>query len=573
MSESDKIAEKARRLASERAFTARRFLDVLDRGYYPDVDSSHAPAAERELLLPALRAMVEQRGGDVRLNAARALIEFGDRLGWDVLIECLQSEDSALRRGALDQLNPLGIRDRVRASGCPVDADALLAALEPSLVDPDRRNRERTVSFIGYLGTPRAVDRLVALLTDPRQEMRTEAAIVLGRAGYDRGALAVIDETLRPPRHPKSYSLIIALEHLCKSEDTDIRTRAAAVAIGFVRSNLADHSLSALEADSLANDVWHCMDGIAAACRPEEREVFYDLFRQLLREVLDSNLEWWIRGIALKRLAQLEGQTGIRRLIDAISDPDLRKDALEGLGSLANGSDDPAALEVLSEEIRSGNATQISALVKAFLSVGGNAKGLAQSTVARLEPGLAMTVRWLLADIGPREAVVKLQHAYGNVPISDEMQEDLVAKWQTNPDATQVVWNLLHGWKRLAVPFYKTVEASVDHDDTVRTLVAIAGENFTVDEVVQTTEPSGDFRILLVHRGTGYSFPVKNYGRWCNVRAVIDGLNSILDRLGRPERFIEIDSGTSDIGLVTFAHAEIFMGLARELDIQLGRST
>jgi hypothetical protein len=70
MSESDKIAEEARRLASERAFTARRFLDVLDRGYYTDVDSSRVPAAERELLLPALRAMVSQRTGVVRLNAA-----------------------------------------------------------------------------------------------------------------------------------------------------------------------------------------------------------------------------------------------------------------------------------------------------------------------------------------------------------------------------------------------------------------------------------------------------------------------------------------------------------------------
>ncbi len=242
--------------------------------------------------------------------------------------------------------------------------------------------------------------------------------------------------------------------------------------------------------------------------------------------MLDSKLEWWIRGTALTRLASLEGQAGIRRLIDAISDPDLRKDALEGLGSLAMGSDNPAALQVLSEEMRNGSATQISALVKAFLSVGGNAKNLAQSTVARLEPGLAMTVRWLLDEIGPREAAAKLQLACSNVATSDEMLGDLVAKWRTNPDATQVVWNLLHEWNRLAVPFYKTVEASVDHDDTVRELAAITGEHFVVDEVVQTTDPNGDFRILLVHRGTGYSFPVGNYGRWCNVRAVIDGLNN-----------------------------------------------
>ena len=238
------------------------------------------------------------------------------------------------------------------------------------------------MTLIGYVGTPRAFDRLVALLSDSRQEMRgRKRRSVLGDAGYDRGSLAAIDEALQQPRHAKSYFLIRALEHLCKSENTGIRTHAAAIAIGFIRSNLADHSLSAVEANLLANDVWHCMEGIAAACHPEEREALYEIFRKVLREVLDSKLEWWVRGIALRRLAELEGQAGIKRLIDAMSDPDLRKDALEGLESLATGSNDPAVLEALSREIRSGNATQISALVKAFLSVGGSAKNLAQTTV------------------------------------------------------------------------------------------------------------------------------------------------------------------------------------------------
>jgi HEAT repeat protein len=573
MSESDKIAEEARRLATERAFAARRFLSVLDRNHYTKLDLTHVPAAERELLLPALRAMVGERSGVIRLNAARALVEFDDRLGWEVLTECLQSEDSVLRRGALDWLTWLGIRDRMRSSEPPIDADALLAALEPSLADSDRWNRERAVDLVGYVGTPHALGRLVALLGDARPEMRAQAAIVLGDAGYDRGALAVIDEMLRVLRHPKSYFLIRALEHLCKSENADIRGRAAAVAVGFIRSNLTDHAYSVLEASSLANDVWHCMDGIVAACRPDGREDLYEILRHVLREVLDSKLEWWVRGMALTRLAQLEGQAGIGRLIDALSDPDLREYALKGLASLAAGSDDPAVLEVLGTEIKSRDATQISALVNAFLSVGGNAKTLAQNVVDRLEPGLAMTVGWLLGDIGPREAAAKLQPACGDVAASEEVLQDLDAKWEKNPDATQVVWALLHAWNRLAVPFYKTVEATVDHDDTVRALAAIAGEHFTVDEVVQTTEPSGDFRILLVHRGTGYSFPVENHGRWCNVPAVIDGLNGILDQLALPERFIELDSGTSDIGLVTFARADIFMPLARELDIQLGRST
>jgi hypothetical protein len=97
MNSNDEIAEEAHRLAKERAFTARRFLGVLDHGYYTNIDAANVPAAERDLLLPALRGMVNQRGGTVRLNAARALIDFGDPVGWEVLIACLQSDDSALR--------------------------------------------------------------------------------------------------------------------------------------------------------------------------------------------------------------------------------------------------------------------------------------------------------------------------------------------------------------------------------------------------------------------------------------------------------------------------------------------
>jgi HEAT repeat protein len=573
MSGSDETAEEARRLASERAFTARRFLAALDRGEYTSVDLATVPAAERDLALPALRAMARQRGGVIRLNAARALVEFGDRFGGDVLVECLQSEDSALRKGAIDRVSWLEFRDRMRSPNPPFDADALLVALEPSLADPDRWNRKRALSFVGYLETPKAFDRLVAFLGDARPDMRAEAACMLGDAGYDRGALAAIEDLLREPGSPYRYSLIRALEHLCKSTDADLRSRAAAIAIGFIRNNLEEHRHSALDANSLANDVWHCMDGIAAACSPEQRDILNGTLRQVLHEVLASKLEWWVRGMALRRLAQMEGQAGISRLIDALSDPDLRKHALEGLALLAAGSDDPAVLATLGNEIQRKGVTHICILVKTFLAVGGNAKSFAQDIVDSLEPEIAMTVRWLLDDIGPREAAAKLRPAYGDVAASDEVLQDLDAKWRTAPNATQAVWSLLGVWNRIACVFYKTVQTPVDHNETVRKLAAIAGEQFTIDEVVQTTQSSGDFRLLLVHQGVGYSFPVQNHGRWCNVRAVLDGLNGILDGLGLPERFIELSSGTSDVAVVTFARADIFMPLAHELGVRLGRAS
>jgi HEAT repeat protein len=570
MSSNDEIAEETYRLAKQREFRASRFLGVLDGGYYDDIDVTTVPAAERDLLLPALRGMVDQRDGIVRLNAARALVEFGDPVGWEVLIACLQSDAPELRGETLDCLTWLNLRDRVRSPHSRIDADALLIALEPSLADSSRRARERAVTLIGCLATPRAFDRLVALLGDARPDVRAHAACELGDAGYDRGALAVIDELLRLPRHPKRYYLIRALEHLCKSADADIRKQAGAVAVGFIRNNLGDRSYSFLEANALANDIWHCMDGIAAACPREDVEAVHDILRQTLHEVVASAQEPWVRGAALKQLAELEGEAGIARLIDVLQDPDLRKDALEGLATLAAGADDPDLVETLAKEIRRENATHISDLVKAFLAAGGNAKTLAQGIVDRLEPQTAMTVRWLLNDIGPLEAAAKLQPACGDVPVSREMLQDLNAKWRTEPDATDVVWGLLSGWKRIACVSYK-VGTQVDHSEAVREIAAIAGAQFVVDEVVQTTESDEDFRLFLVHQGAGYSFPVQNHGRWCNVRAVIGGLNDILGRLDLSERFIELNSGTSDVAFVTFARADLFMPLARELGIRLGR--
>ena len=312
MSGSDEIAKEARRLADERAFNARRFLAVLDRGEYLDVDQQTVPSDQRDLVLPALRAMVSARSGVVRVNAASALLKFGDPLGCAVLVESLQAQDSEIRRRALDRLISSGVGHRIRYCGLAIDGDAILTALEPSLADADAWTRERALTVMGYLATRRASDRLVQLLEDSRADVRAEAAIALGRSGQDRGAVFVIDDMLaRPddPKHSKHYYLILALEHLCKSGDPETRARAGAVAVKAVRRNLTS-------GNETANHVWNCLRAIRAAQAPDEAE--------LLRDVISSSLDWWVRGEALKRLAQLDGRNAAGRLLSALSDPDLR---------------------------------------------------------------------------------------------------------------------------------------------------------------------------------------------------------------------------------------------------------
>jgi hypothetical protein len=57
----------------------------------------------------------------------------------------------------------------------------------------------------------------------------------------------------------------------------------------------------------------------------------------------------------------------------------------------------------------------------------------------------------------------------------------------------------------------------VDHADVICDPAAISGEEFAIEEVVQTIEPDGYFRLLLVHRGVGHSFAVQNHGKWCSI--------------------------------------------------------
>jgi HEAT repeat protein len=561
MSGSDEIAEEAGRLAKQRAFNASHFLAVLDRGDYVDVDPQTVPAAERDLVVPALRAMVSARSGVVRVNAGSALLKFGDSLGCATLVEALQAPELEIRRRALDRLIGSGIGNRTRSYSLAIDADAVLTALEPSVAEADARTRERALMVMGYLATPRAFHRLVELLADDRDDVRAEAAIALGRSGQDRGAVFVIEDMLaRPddPKRPKHYHLLVGLEDLCERGDPETRVRAAAVAIRFVRRNLTG-------GHEVANHGWNCLKAIRKAQLPEEVD--------LLRDVIASKAAWWVRGEALKRLAQLEGPHGIPRLLSALSDPDLRDAALDGLGALVDGAVDPMVIDTLAQEIAREGAKNISAVVRTFLACGGQAKGLAADIQARLDSKTAMVVHWLLNDIGPREVIAKLRPACGDKEISEAAIEKLEEKWRTDFNGELFVWNILSEPPNcLAGIVCKTVTSPAEHERLVEDLAKITNGRFAVEDVAQTVEPNGEeLRLLLVHRGKGYSFSIQHEGRWLNLSGVLRGLNGILEGLGMPERFIELGEGGYECAVVTFVHAEKFLAAAQELHIQLAK--
>jgi HEAT repeat protein len=558
----DEIAAEARRLIREIEFNPQRFLRGLDEGWYTEAELSELPAEQRALLVPALQAMLPNRTGKIRLNVARALLELGDPLGWQTFRECLSGDDAALCLGALERLIKLPHDPQKRGYKAPIDADAVIEALERPLASADSRTRDEAVSVLKWLKTPRAFDRLAQLVGDERPDVRMEAAICLGDAGYDRGALTVIAEMLQVKGHAKRYFLVRALEHLCGSSDADTRARAAEVAVEDVDRALAAESDSELDTHHLANDIWHCMDGIAAAGSSHEQD--------LLRRVLGANAAAWIRGMALKRLAQLEGRDGISRLLNALSDADLWKDALEGLAALARGSQDPAVREFLAQRLARETPEDISSLVKAFLAFGGDATtGVLDEIAARADADTAMMIHWARRNITPRAAAAMLTPACGGRALSEEAIEKIEAKWLEEFNASSAVHRLLDGWHRITAILRKGVVLPADHAEDVRCLAHISRDRFPIDEAVQKAEADGNFSVLLVHRDQGFSFPVENYGRWCNLDAVLDGLNGILERLGLAERFIELGEKDCDAIAVVFVHADIFLKVARELRIAL----
>jgi HEAT repeat protein len=555
----DEIAEEARRLIKEREFSPQRFLAALDKGWYTDVELCDLPAVQRVLFVPALQAMLPDRSGNIRLNIARALFELGDHLGWQTLHQCLTGRDAQLQQGALKRLSELSYRQK--ALGYKMFVDAGVEALEQPLAAASAWTRQEAIRLLARLNTPRTISRLVELTGDERPDVRAEAAICLGDAGRDQGSLGVLNEMLRMPGHPKRYFLVRSLEHLCKSPDANIRTHAGAVAADIVRRDIAKRIESPLEANLLGNDIWHCIDGIAAAQFPEEREI--------LREILASKTESWVRGTALKRLAQLEGKAGIERLLGALSDSELRAAALEGLSSLARGSGDPVIIAALAEDIAREDATDVPELVEAFLAIGGGATEVLDRVMTRVDRDAALTIRWLKDRIGPADVIEKLAPAFRGIQTSENQLEKLETKWREKPDAKQIVWGILDEWNRLGVVARKTVDATPDHDEVVADFAKITGDQFSLSDIVQAVEPDGQLRLLFVHRDRGYAFRVEHHGRYVNVQGILDGLNDILARLGHVERFIALPTGTSDFVLVTFAHPNMFLAAARALRISL----
>jgi hypothetical protein len=350
--------------------------------------------------------------------------------------------------------------------------------------------------------------------------------------------------------HLRRHMFVKAIERLCSSIDPDVSTRAAEVATRFVRGNLTG-------GNEIANHVWNLLRGISAA------QASYEL--ELLREVLTSKMDHWVRGVALERLAELSGKDGIKLLLSAMPDPELREAALEGLTALMLKSSDPQVMETLGEEISRESSEDISKLVTAYLAAGGRAIEVLDSIASRVEPDIAVTIHWLRNGLTPRKAAKCLRPGIVGRGPTEEKLNELEAEWTDRPNALNAAFAILD---RLAVFIFKTVDSTVDHAEVVTELAEITEHRFVVEDVVQTVESEDELRIRFIHNGAGYMFSLRDHGRYINLDDVLAGLNGVLERLDFAERFIHIEIG--DVaGVVVFVRAEAFFAAAETLRIPL----
>ncbi len=550
---------EARAIAREQAFSLPRALATLDRLDITDGRFLAALKRHRDEAIPALRGAMKERSGLARLKASCLLLALGEADGTSGLADALNGGDLATCRQALLLLSSLPWDGDKGGYQVPLDKAAVFSAVDLLLDTAGPELRALAVQVLERLGTENADRRVAALIADADPEIRLSVARWLALRGEDGGALAVVEELLFRPgldRHD-AYWLTSALRDLAERGAPDARRNACRLAMKYLRAHLDDND------NHVANHASFCLEAIAAVAPVDERE--------LLSEIIGSNLQGWLRGSALNRLAEIEGAEGVERLCDALADKDLREQAAKGLTKLARGSRDPRMLEALAAALDDARGEQvIAAVIEAIMAVGGAPSAILERAMARADPDDAMSLHWLLNDIGPRHLAERLAAAGAIAMPGKRKMAEYQAQWNEDRRAPSILWDMLGTAGRLTGFDCDTGEAPADHASLVQRLGEITGGILALEDVSQTVEPEpdGDCKVRFVCNGRGYSFIARNLGCYYDLRSVLDNLNGILASFGRKERFFQLyNPGT--IGIVACAPEEQFVAMARDLRIPL----
>jgi hypothetical protein len=543
----------------QEAFSLQRFLMDFDRIGTHDERHVATLFRHKEEVVPALLAMITETFGTTKLQASLLLLHLGETAGTQGLIELLSEPNYELRRHTLTSLSLLPYHRDRGGLQVPLDQDAVFAAVDPLIETSDTAIRTLAIRVIDRLRTPASGARMAALITHPAVAVRVESVKWLAHFGDSRRALTALNELLFSSEleDVHRYWLIMALEDLCASDAAEIRQQASHIAMKYARANLEDDD------NSIANHVWHCLTGIAAVAPPDESK--------LLQEILASKLAWWVRGIALERLAELEGAPGLERLCAALKDRQLRKAAADALGKQARGSHEPRIVQALAEALEDAQDLELSTtIIQAMLTVGTPPRSILERAMSRVNPNTAMALHWIFNDIKPRRLAQLLVAADIFEMLSKAELAKYSSRWREERDAASVLFEMLATANRLSDFSCKTGEIPADHAELLQKFARICPPTLTLTDAFQTIEPEdgGRCRVSFMLNGRAHSFVAENRGRYYDLQAVMAGLNAALGNIGHRERFFQLYTG-GEAAIVTLAVEEPFLAAVRELRIPL----
>jgi hypothetical protein len=553
-------AEEVRRQAADEAWTPERIVREVEKVDLFDGAVLATARAAHERVAPGLVAAM-QGGGPARHKASLLLLYIGDPRGNQGVMESVGSDQA---RNMLAHLSVAPHRGRNDdGSPFPLDLVALDQALVPLVENPGSREYELALDLMKRFKTPAAERYVGTLLAHPSPKLRLKA-IQWYADQHDVRALEPLGELLAAGKGD-SYWLIRALEDYGESSEPAVRARAAQIAATTARPLLGKDD------NSTANTVWNLLRVIERAQPPWEAA--------FLAEVVASNVSW-ARGCALERLATLEGSAGEARVLAALGDPALRKNAATALAKLE--SPDPAASHeplrrALAAELASESPHErtVSELATAMI-----ARGLVRDpSLDRAAPLLdgwdRACVIWVREGIRPSMIAAELVAAGAIDSVPPDRLATLEREWDAKPSPFNVVLTLLQ--ERVV---YFDTEAPLVPPDYVKLVTRL--DKLTRGALAiecATQEPQAGrgceselehIAVAIVDRERVIRYRAEYRGDWFDVSATLAALDGALELAGRPERFFVLETG-DQCCCITCAPGDAFESAANRLGIPIER--
>lgn len=551
----------ARARAKANEWTVAKILKHL--ASIPEFDFKfweHCRTIQDELVPALLKAMQEQVS-IARLNASLLLLRLGQPDGTDGIIACLRDNDESLRGKTLLRLSLLPPEPFAFAEDTPfrlpqpvpLKKEPLFAELQRFLSDSNPYHIELALGAITNINPSGAELHIQPLLKHASRDVRISALHWYSRRSNNPEAIPTARELLfqKDVLPTDNYAVIGSLEIYCQSENETVAAEAARPLAEFIL-RYVDYP-----GNDMANLIGNAMGGLKAARFHEERKVIWALFRSQVKD--------WRRGVALRRLAEIEGKAQIGLLKESLADRDLRQFAAQGIAEVAQGSDNSQLVDVLLKALQEENREDvIRNLINALIAVEGEAVASRKGVFELLPPYDAMRIHWLTNKISPDVVARYLSKAEIIDLPTEELLQQLRVKWHEDHDALFIMVSLLGSSNRLFWFDRETSTVPPDYADIFQGLFNIGHGVFTVESFSQEfDEETEELEIQFIYDERVHTFRTLD-SSWYDAEAVLLTLNEALSQSGKRERYILLHTGDQTC-IVIFAPEDKFRSIAQQL--------